>query len=55
MLSSAIQYANSQEFGAKWGAEVSKWGRSILTLGSQVPSAYHAMGGVQREGLGKDL
>ena len=37
-----MQHAMPPEF-RDWGMEVAQWGRSILTLGSQIFSAYPAM------------
>ena len=39
-LSSITQQVVPPEFDDKWRAKVSYWERSIITLGSQVPSAY---------------
>ena len=46
-LSSAVQM--SPEFSGMWGPGVSYWGRNVLTLGSEIPFAYPAMCGTQRE------
>ena len=37
------------EFGGKCGTEVYQWEQTLLTLGSQFPSAYPATCGKQRE------
>ena len=38
-LGSSIQHAMSRDVGGKWETEVFQRERSLLTLGSQVPSA----------------
>ena len=43
------QYAISPEFNGKQETEVFQWERSILTLGSQIPSIYSATCGIQRK------